>query len=175
MDLPSLNLLLTVAVAVVGGGVVAAAVRGLAARRREGALGTLVAIDAGAPMTLRSVRYRLTGRPDVLRRLADGRVVPVELKSRAAPPRGPPPSHRIQVAAYCLLIEETYGVAPPYGVLRYGEGREYRIPWTPESRAELLRLRADLDRPYDGRATPSPAKCARCAWRPVCDARAPGP
>ncbi len=174
MGLPSLNLLLAVGVAIIGLGVAAAAARGLAARRRERSLGELVAIDAGAPTTLRSVRYRLSGRPDVLRRLPDGRVVPVELKSRSAPPRGPPRSHLVQVAAYCLLIEDTSGVPPPYGILRYGDGSEYRVTWTPVAKAEVLRLRADVDRPYDGRATPSPAKCARCGWRLGCDARAPG-
>jgi len=174
MDLPSLTVLFAAAVAVVGAGVALGAAYGLAARRRERAQGELVAIDAGAAVTLRSERYRLSGRPDVLRRLADGRVVPVELKSRAAPADGPPASHRVQVAAYCLLLEETSGVAPPYGLLRYGDGVEFRVPWTAAARAELLRLRASVDRPYDGRATPSRAKCARCAWRPVCDARAPG-
>jgi CRISPR-associated exonuclease Cas4 len=174
MDLPSLSVLLAASIAVVGAGIAIGAAYGLAARRRERARGELVAIDAGAAVTLRSARYRLSGRPDVLRRLPDGRVVPIELKSRAAPPHGPPASHQVQVAAYCLLVEETTGRAPPYGLLQYGDGAEFRVPWNAEVRAELLRLRASLDRPYDGRATPSRAKCARCAWRPVCDARAPG-
>ncbi len=171
MDLPSLNVLVAIAVLVVGVGVAAAAVRALAARRREGALGTLVAVDAGAPMTFRSERYRLTGRPDLVRRLPDGRLVPVELKSRNSPPAGPTPSHRIQVAAYCLLIEDATGRAPPFGAIRYGDGHEFRIDWTPAARANLLALRAEMDRPYDGRATPSRAKCARCGWRAGCDAR----
>ena len=174
MDLASLSDLGALGVAALGLGVAAVAARGLLTRRRERSTGALVAIDAGSPATLRSPRYRLVGRPDVLRRLGDGRVVPVERKSRAAPLHGPPPSHRVQVAAYCLLVEETTGVPPPYGILRYGDGGEFRVPWTPAARAELLRLRASLDRPYDGRATPSPAKCARCGWRRACDARAPG-
>jgi CRISPR-associated exonuclease Cas4 len=173
MDPPTLNELLAGGVALLGAVIAAAAARALARRRRESAYGTLVAVDAGAPWTLRSARYRLSGRPDVLRRLADGRVVPIELKSRDAPERGPPRSHLAQVAAYCLLVEETTGVAPPYGVVRYGDGTEFRVPWDPVAKAELLRLRAEVARPYDGRATPSRAKCARCAWRSVCDARAP--
>ena len=173
MDLPSLNLLVAAGVAFVGGVIAIAAARSLAIRSRERSQGELVAIDAGAPMTLRSDRYRLSGRPDVLRRLPDGRVVPIELKSRTAPPRGPPSSHLIQVATYCLLVEETTGRAPPYGLLRYGDGQEFRVPWTAAARAEVLRLRARMDEPYDGRATPSRAKCARCAWRLVCDAAAP--
>ena len=174
MDLASLSDLGALGVAALGRGVAAVAARGLLTRRRERSTGALVAIDAGAPVTLRSPRYRLAGRPVVLRRLGDGQVVPVERKSRTAPPHGPPPSHRAQVAAYCLLVEEATGLAPPYGVLRYGDGGEFRVPWTPDARAEVLRLRASVDRPYDGRATPSPAKCARCGWRRVCDARAPG-
>lgn len=174
MDLPPLTTLVAAGVALVGLAVALAAARGLAARRRERAHGELVAIDAGAPVTLRSARYRLTGRPDALRRLGDGRLVPVELKSRAAPITGPPPSHRVQLAAYCLLVEEVTGIAPPYGLLRYGDGAEFAVPWTSTARTELLRLRAALDRPYDGRATPGRAKCARCGWRAVCDARAAG-
>lgn len=174
MDPPSVGLLLGVATVAVGLALAASAVRALAHRRRDRALGELVAIDAGAPAALRSIRYRLSGRPDVLRRLTDGRLVPIELKSRSTPAAGPTPSHRVQVAAYCLLVEETNGVAPPFGVIRYGDGGEFRLRWDPSVRSELLRLRAELDRPYDGRATPSRAKCARCGWRAVCDARLPG-
>jgi CRISPR-associated exonuclease Cas4 len=173
MAIPSLNELLVV-LGVVGIGLLVAglALRALVARSRDLRLGSLVAIDAGASPLLRSPRYRLTGRPDVLRRLPDGRVVPVELKSRTSPVRGPPASHVAQVRAYSLLVEESTGVAPPFGVLRYSDGGEYRVAWNRGARSELLALRAELDRPYDGRATPSRAKCAGCPWRAVCDARA---
>lgn len=159
-------------VLLLGGVAVALAARALWARRRDRAGGTLIAIDAGAAVTLRSARYRLTGRPDALRRRSDGAVVPVERKRRSAPAAGPPLAHRVQVWAYCLLVEETYGVAPPFGRLRYGDGTEYSVPWDAAARAELLRWRAAIARPYDGRATPAPAKCARCRWAPGCDARA---
>ncbi|HXW67016.1 MAG TPA: PD-(D/E)XK nuclease family protein [Thermoplasmata archaeon] len=174
MDLPSVDTLAAIGVALAGLALAITAARALAARRREAAVGALVAIDAGAALTLRSPRYRLAGRPDEIRRLPDGRLVPIELKTRDAPARGPPPSHRVQLEAYLLLIEETTGRPPPYGLLRYGDGQEFRLPWTPIARAEVVRLRAALAEPYDGRATPSPAKCARCGWREVCDARAPG-
>ena len=172
MDLPSLSTLVALGVALAGLVVAVTAGAALAARRRERARGELVAIDAGAAVTLRSPRYRLSGRPDSIRRLPDGRLVPIELKTRAAPPRGPLPSHRVQLEAYLWLVEETSGRAPPYGLLRYGDGTELRVPWTAEARSEVGRLRAELARPYDGRATPSPAKCGRCGWRDVCDVRA---
>lgn len=165
-----------VALGAVLAGVVAVAVglRALATRRREARAGTLVAVDdaPGRGRLLRSERFALAGRPDELRRLPDGRLVPVEWKSRMAPARGPLRSHRVQVAAYCLLVEEDLGVAPPYGILRYRGGADFRIPWDRSAREELLELRAEVDRPYDGRASPSVAKCPGCRWREVCDARA---
>jgi len=160
------------AVAVVLGiALVAWALRALAMRHRDAAEGALVAIDAGRAATLRSDRYRLVGRPDELRRLPDGRIVPVEFKSRPTPPRGPSPSHVAQVRAYCLLVEEATGGSPPYGLLRYADG-EFRIRWDDRARDDLLTVRTEMLRRYDGRATPSPGRCARCPWARVCDARA---
>lgn len=159
-----------IVVAFVGLLLAAWALRALSDRRRDRRLGELVAVDAGRPATLRSERYRLSGRPDALRRLPDGRLVPVELKSRAAPPRAPAPSHVVQVRAYCLLVEEATGVPPPFGILRYADG-EYRVRWDAAAKGELLSIRWDLARPYRGEATPSRAKCARCPWFSVCDAR----
>ncbi len=175
MDFPPLNVVLAaVAVLVVGLGVSAGAVWGLLARRHDQRFGSLISVDAGASVLLRSRRYRLSGRPDVLRRLPDGRLVPIEVKSRPTPPHGPPRSHLVQVGAYCLLVEESTGTAPPFGVLRYSDGGEFRVPWDRIARRDLLTLRDEVDRPYDGRATPSGAKCAACPWRAVCDARATG-
>ncbi|MCI4362817.1 MAG: PD-(D/E)XK nuclease family protein [Thermoplasmata archaeon] len=118
---------------------------------------------------LRSERWRLAGRPDELRELEDGRWVPIEWKSRRAPRGGPPRSHRIQLWAYCLLVEETTGRAPPFGRLRYGDGVEFDLPWDRAARAELARVREEVALRYDGRATPSPARCGKCRFRSGCD------
>lgn len=156
---------------VVGLGLVLWAARSVSVRRRETALGRLVAVDTDAPLVLRSIRYRVRGRPDAVREGRDGRPVPVEVKSRPAPGGSPPFSHRVQLWAYCLLLEEATGRSPPFGVLRYPEG-EFRIRWDDAARRELLRLRAEAAEPYDGRANPSPGRCAHCPWVTVCDARA---
>ncbi|MCI4345459.1 MAG: PD-(D/E)XK nuclease family protein [Thermoplasmata archaeon] len=118
---------------------------------------------------LRSERWRLAGRPDEVRELDDGRWVPVEWKSRGAPRGGPPRSHRIQLWAYCLLLEETTGRAPPFGRLRYGDGVEFDLPWDRAARAELALVREEVARQYDGRATPSPGRCRGCRFRTGCD------
>jgi hypothetical protein len=56
---------------------------------------------------LRSDRYGLVGRPDQLVRV--GRAfVPVEQKPNA---RRLQPSHVLQLAAQCLLVQEVYGVS----------------------------------------------------------------
>ncbi len=172
--LPLNSDLLAAAIALVGLGLAAAAARALSLRRREAALGRLVAVDAGDPLFLRSERYRLRGRPDAVREQPDGRWVPVELKSRPVPRGGPTRSHMVQVWAYCLLVEETTGRSPPVGVLRYSDG-EFRIRWDDRARSDLLAIRRELDRPYDGRASPSPSRCARCPWAPACDVRAAAP
>ena len=154
--------------AVAGLAVCAAGAIALRRRAVDRRLGTLVAIDAGRPATLRSERYRLVGRPDALRRRPDGRLVPIELKHRPLPPRGPYPSHLVQLGAYCLLVEETTGVAPPFGVLRYRDG-EVEVPFDATLRRTVLAALAAAKAPYDGSADPSPAKCAGCPWSPQCD------
>lgn len=175
MALPPLSPTLLIGLLIVVGlGLAAWGARALSLRRAEARYGSLAAVDAGRPAVLRSERYRIQGRPDALRELSRGRLVPVEVKSRPSPATGPSRSHLVQVWAYCLLVEEATGRAPPFGVLRYAD-QEYRVTWDGVARRELLALRAELDRPYDGRATPSPSRCARCPWVRACDARAVGP
>lgn len=140
--------------------------RGRRSRRR----GELVWADApGAGRTLYSEQYRLYGRPDEIRRLNDGTLIPVELKSRAPPMGGVPRSHRVQVGAYCLLLEESGHRTPAFGVLRYAGGAEVRVPFDDALRSEVLDLRRAIAGTYRGEATPSSARCRRCPWRLGCD------
>lgn len=157
-----------------GGAMLAASLGLLYRRSRDRVHGELIAVDDGRRQgaSLISHRYRLVGRPDSLRRTRDGRVVPIEIKSRPSPPNGPPLSHVVQVWAYCLLVEETTEVPPPYGIVRYSDGGEYRIDWGDEPRGRLLALRREIARRYDGRARPSPRRCAACRYRYGCGASA---
>ena len=106
----------------------------------------VIAVDDpafGGMPTMVSGRWGLTGRPDELRRLPDGTIVPVEIKSCRAPRSGVPyPSHRAQLLVYCALVEETYGRAPPFGILAYGDGREFRVEWDAKAGLELRTRRA---------------------------------
>jgi CRISPR-associated exonuclease Cas4 len=136
--------------------------------------GSLVQADDGRSRSrdLVSDEHGLVGRPDEVWRLRDGRLVPVEIKSRAAPPSGVLPSHRVQVEAYCLLLETTSGRPPPYGVVVYAGGVRRTVRWDAEARAEVVRLLSEVRRPYDGRASPGPGKCRGCRWRDGCDVAA---
>jgi CRISPR-associated exonuclease Cas4 len=119
-----------------------------------------------------SSRYRLTGRPDYLVRTRQG-VVPVEVKSSAAPQQ-PYLAHVLQLAAYCLLVEEQEGRAPPHGILKYRD-RAFEIEYTPALRSELVEaiddIRRDLQVRDVERSHDEPARCQGCGYRQQCEQR----
>jgi CRISPR-associated exonuclease Cas4 len=112
----------------------------------------------------------LTGKPDYLLELR-GHTIPVEVKPgrRAARPYE---SDLMQLAAYCLLVEETSGEAPPYGLLRYAE-QTFRLDYTSQVRDELLALldemRAALQAPACTRSHDDPRRCRGCGFFEQCD------
>jgi CRISPR-associated exonuclease Cas4 len=115
-------------------------------------------------------RIGLTGKPDYLLELR-GHTIPVEVKPSRHAAR-PYESDLMQLAAYCLLVEETSGEAPPYGLLRYAE-RTYRLDYTSRVRDELLALldemRAALESPTSTRSHDDPLRCRGCGFFEQCD------
>lgn len=111
----------------------------------------------------------LAGRPDYLVEQGDRRI-PVEIKSGGAM-AGPRPGHRLQLAAYCRLVEAVYARRPPHGILQYAD-RTYAIAYTPELEEELTEaleaMRGDLGLPLE-RSHQSPEKCRACGFRQGCD------
>jgi CRISPR-associated exonuclease Cas4 len=147
------------------------------ARRGAGLpLGRVTYVDTGAwgrcERPLFSNQHRLTGRPDYLVRVRDG-IVPVEVKSGAAPPQ-PYQAHVLQLAAYCLLVEEQEGRTPPYGILKYDD-RAFEVDYTSALRVELLNtldaIRGDLHAHNLGRSHSDPGRCRGCGYREQCDQR----
>ena len=125
------------------------------------------------PKPLFSRAHRLTGKPDYL--VQQGReIVPVEVKSSHAPGDGPRRSHVLQLAAYCLLIEETYRQRPKYGIVTYAD-RMFAIDYTDTLRAALLdviaAMRDDLARGAAQRSHDEAARCAQCGYRQACPER----
>jgi CRISPR-associated exonuclease Cas4 len=160
-----------------------------AARRVSLPAGRVIYSDTGAPVgrvapltwneqgepqekPLLSHRHGLVGRPDYLVQTDEG-IVPVEAKSARCPPGGVPyDSHLMQLACYCLLVEDVLGARVPFGVIRYRD-RQLRVDYTDELREALLELldemrgarrAAEVHRSHD-----EAARCAPCSYRELCD------
>ena len=157
---------------------IAAVVLSRRARRAIGLpAGRIVYADTSrwqrAARPLFSRQYQLTGKPDYLVR--EGRaIIPAEIKASRAPADGPRTGHTLQLAAYCLLVEETERTRPPYGIVKYAD-EAFRVDYTPALRqalAETLNsMRRDLGRGQAHRSHADPARCRRCGFRAACDER----
>lgn len=112
----------------------------------------------------------LTGKPDYLVE-QNGRIIPVEVKTGRTP-EAPYDSHIFQVAAYCLLVEKTYGKRPPYGIIHY-PNRDFAVDYTPALESSLLDLLAELKRDEVRTNVPrsheDAARCRKCGFKKVCD------
>ena len=146
-----------------------------AARGESGLpVGRVTYVDTGAwdrcERPLFSNRHRLTGRPDYLVRNRRD-LIPVEVKSGTSP-QAPYPGHVLQLAAYCLLVEDQEGRAPPYGILKYPD-RAFEIDYTPALRSDLLKtldaLRRDLPARDVERSHQDAGRCQGCGHRDHCD------
>lgn len=143
-------------------------------RERHRVKGEIAYVDSSRerPKVFVSERYGLSGRPDHVVVEGDHHI-PVEVKTGRVP-RGPLFSHILQVAAYCLLMEEEYGKAPPYGILRYGDV-SHEIEYNEDLKRLLLQkvdeMRAALAKGEAHRNHNRPGKCLGCSRRAVCPER----
>jgi len=119
-----------------------------------------------------SERYGLRGRPDFILE-QKGEHIPVEVKTGRTP-QGPLFSHILQVAAHCLLIEETHGRPPPYGIVKYPDG-QHQIEYNDDLRklvlAKLEGMREARRLGEAHRNHNRPGKCLNCSRRPICPER----
>jgi CRISPR-associated exonuclease Cas4 len=116
--------------------------------------------------------FLITGKPDYL--VADGAdVIPVEVKSGRAPAR-PYLTHVLQLAAYCLLVEECYKRRPPYGIVKYAD-RAFEVDYTDELEGELLAtlddMRDDLEAGEAPRYHDEVRRCRACGYYQYCEQR----
>ena len=122
---------------------------------------------------LLSRRHGIVGKPDYVVAEGHGRsrmMVPVEVKSGKCP-ETPPTGHLLQLAAYCLLVEEHYGTALDHGLLRYADAT-LRIPFTSALRAEVLAVAEAIRRAESARSLACDhnvaARCRACGYRHGC-------
>lgn len=142
-----------------------------AIRQKRSIEGEIKYVDKGKPRMLRSERYGLQGRPDFILEI-EGESVPVELKSGRTP-RGPLFSHILQVAAYCLLLEEEGGRVT-HGILRYEEA-EHEVEFNDDMRDMVVsKLEEMRELKHSGdvhRNHHRPGKCRSCSRREKCPER----
>lgn len=120
---------------------------------------------------LQSDRYGIRGRPDYIVK-RDTSYIPVEKKTGRTP-QGPLFSHIVQLIAYCMLVEESFG-SVPYGVIEY-EGKKYSIDNSDELQDTVMELRdkllRDRQREEAHRNHERKGKCIYCSRRDVCHER----
>jgi CRISPR-associated exonuclease Cas4 len=126
------------------------------------------ALDEKSKM-LSSKKYGLRGRPDYILKRDEG-LVPVEVKTGRTP-KGPLFSHILQLAAYCLLIEENYDNQPRYGIIKYSE-IEHEIEFDDGLKdillSKLKEMRKVLETGEAHRNHKRESKCRFCSRRKIC-------
>jgi CRISPR-associated exonuclease Cas4 len=121
---------------------------------------------------LKSEKYGLTGRPDYILH-ENGGIVPVEMKSGRRP-KGPLFSHIVQLAAYCLILDEDPDNKVTRGILKYGD-HEIDIDFDEGLKnivvSKLDEMRAALESGEVHRNHNRPGKCQSCSRRDDCPER----
>ncbi|RJQ05562.1 MAG: CRISPR-associated protein Cas4 [Bacillota bacterium] len=129
-------------------------------------------LDAGERtfrVRLDSTRHGLSGVLDLL--IKSGRdYYPVEFKDSAG---GPALHHRYQLAAYCLLVEETFGAGVRMGFLYViPQKRIVPVPFTPSLRQRVLALLSAMRGVVATERMPPPTRrrgrCKDCEYRNYC-------
>lgn len=133
--------------------------------------GELVYEDVdGQGEILSSNIYPLVGKPHYIIRLADGRLVPVAVKTNVSE-TAPQPQHELQLAAYCLILEDYAELPPTYGILRYAES-EFTIDYTIPLKKKVVRLLDEMERCTEQQPPPlknqKAAKCRACMFQAIC-------
>lgn len=135
---------------------------------KEGAVEYVDTLDEKEEV-LTSEKHGIRGRPDYILKKGEDHI-PIEAKTGRVP-KGPLFSHILQIAAYCLLVEGTYGRKPPYGIIRYNE-IQHEIKYSDELKNTLLtilvKMREILKTKDAHRNHNRPGKCKGCSRRDIC-------
>ncbi|MBN1537885.1 MAG: Dna2/Cas4 domain-containing protein [Anaerolineales bacterium] len=122
----------------------------------------------------------LTGKPDYIVRKGN-LIIPIEVKSSYGN-SSPTPSHILQLAAYCCLIQKTYHQRPPHGIIHYTVGNKknrsinsqtYKINYTKKLETSLIetinQMRSLENQHQIKRSHNAVRRCNRCGYRLKCD------
>ena len=124
---------------------------------------------------LKSNNYNLAGRPDYLIK-TENMKIPVEVKT-GRKPKAPFFSHVLQIGAYCLLSEETFGTKPTNGQIRYGFDNEpHEVLWDSKLKNLVTEKLEEMNDILNGnmkahRNHKRTGKCNSCSRRKGCPER----
>jgi len=146
-------------------GLIIAALAFRSRRARASAMAKTVALD---DVTLFSKRLRPRRRPDRLVKVR-GLPIPEEWKSSKTIQSW----HVLQLGTYFILIEEEYGVRPPYGFVVFGNGARERVANTQELRGRVLKIASEIREARrrvekEIRVSPQAWQCRVCGSRSKC-------
>lgn len=114
----------------------------------------------------------LTGKPDCIVE-RNKSYIPIEIKSYNAQ-ESPWLSDEMQLMSYCLLIEECFQSAPPYGELWY-RNKRFKIPYNQKRKGEVLKIVSQIkqNRTLNDcpRSHETADKCERCGYGDICSNR----
>jgi len=134
--------------------------------------GRVIYSDLDRPAkALFSKKLGISGKPDYI--ISDkryGGLIPIEIKSgRAAKPYR---NHVLQLAAYCLLVEETYHKSVPYGIIVYADGKQHRIIFDESLRSDLIGVVNEMKRSMrsgcPSRDHSQKRRCSSCSFQASC-------
>ena len=118
-----------------------------------------------------SKKLGISGKPDyVISDKRYGGLIPIEIKSgRAANPYR---NHVLQLAAYCLLVEETYHKPVPYGIIVYSDGKQHKIIFDESLRSDLIGVIKEMKRSMRSgcptRGHNQLRRCISCSFQASC-------
>lgn len=102
-----------------------------------------------------------------------GSLVPVELKSGSPPKEGAWESHKIQLAAYALLLEDNFETNIPEGIVQYiDSGKRVSVFINPFLKDQVKELASSVKTLLASKDPPAIAenrnKCSSCSLREKC-------
>jgi CRISPR-associated exonuclease Cas4 len=108
--------------------------------------GKVIYTDLNRPARpLFSRKFLIAGKPDyIVKDEQTNALIPVEVKSGNA--KKPHWGHVLQLAAYCLLIEEAYSIRVPYGLLVYADGKQHQIKFDDALRSKVISMADEMRR-----------------------------
>jgi len=121
---------------------------------------------------IESDELRLKGIIDQVH-VYDNRYVPFELKTGRTPSDGVWPSHRIQIAAYSLLLQERFNKEIKEGFVVYLDTKEKRrIAFNPFMKQEVKQIVDEIIKLLESKELPNfcdnENKCRKCGLKQTC-------